>query len=207
MIKVDLHTHSTLSKDGGISATGYERFLKKQLDQVAITDHDQIDFALELNRSLGDKVIVGSEISTSEGHLIGLFLQEKIKAGMSVAKTSEAIREQGGIVYLPHPNDLYRHGIDMNSYDESMFDIVEKFNARSFNHPTIYYKIPKAVGSDAHSRFEVGRTFNKVSSLLTAENIIGELDKATYSYQQVNVLYRLAPSYHRTRKFLTKSLS
>ena len=60
MIKIDLHTHSTASKDGGITKEQYHEALKhKLLDVVAITDHGRIDFALELQQDLGNKIIVG----------------------------------------------------------------------------------------------------------------------------------------------------
>lgn len=78
MFKIDLHTHSTSSPDGGITAHQYEEALSTGvLDCVAITDHNRIDFAEKLERSFGDKIIVGEEIMTSGGEIIGLYLKRK----------------------------------------------------------------------------------------------------------------------------------
>ena len=74
MYKVDLHTHSQASPDGGIRPEQYAQALAtEKLDFIAITDHDRIDFALGMQKALGNKIIVGQEITTSVGELIGLY--------------------------------------------------------------------------------------------------------------------------------------
>ena len=110
-IHVDLHMHTDHSPD---CATPVEVLLATARDRglgaIAITDHNEISGALaarEVAEELGGiKVIVAEEVKTAEqGEVIGLFLQEKIPKGLTMAKTIAEIRRQGGLVYVPHPFD------------------------------------------------------------------------------------------------------
>src|SRR5580658_33632 len=104
MLKIDLHTHSVASPDGGIMADKYRECLELgKLDYIAITDHNSIDFALNLRTEFERKIIVGEEILTSEGEIIGLFLSELVPPNLSPIETIELIKRQGGLVYVPHP--------------------------------------------------------------------------------------------------------
>jgi predicted metal-dependent phosphoesterase TrpH len=140
------------------------------LGGVAITDHNTFGGALEaveLAREHGLVVIPGEEIKTDhQGEVIGLFLEREIPRGMSFADTIAAIREQGGLVYLPHPFDrlhaipdpatLHRHLEDI--------DVLEVYNARllreSFNDEALRfarkYRLLQGAGSDAHVLQGVG---------------------------------------------------
>jgi predicted metal-dependent phosphoesterase TrpH len=112
MLKVDLHTHSVASPDGGISESQYQQVLNKgTLNCIAITDHNEVDFAIAMNKKFGDKIIVGEEIMTTQGEIIGLFLTEKVPAGLSPEETVKQIRKQGALVYIPHPFETFRHGL------------------------------------------------------------------------------------------------
>ncbi|HET6498315.1 MAG TPA: CehA/McbA family metallohydrolase [Coriobacteriia bacterium] len=105
--RADLHVHSTYS-DGLATIPEILRYARDKTDMsvIAITDHNTIEGAL-LARSMADDfeidVVVGEEVSTASGHVIGLFIEEHIPAGMSVAQTIAAIDEQGGIAMIPHP--------------------------------------------------------------------------------------------------------
>ncbi len=102
MFKIDLHTHSSASPDGGITPQQYAHVLAtNQLDLIAVTDHNRIDTALELHRALGDRIIVGEEIMTTSGEIIGLYLEKPVSAGLSPDETISQIKQQGGIVYIP----------------------------------------------------------------------------------------------------------
>ena len=105
----DFHIHTHHSKDCVMPVADIlERAREVGLDVVAITDHDSAAGGLEA-RELADRygvrVIVGEEVKSSEGEIIGLFLERTIPGGMSFADTIAAIREQGGITYVPHPFD------------------------------------------------------------------------------------------------------
>lgn len=105
----DLHIHTNHSFDGTASVYAVlEQAKQVGLDVVAITDHDEIDGALEgldLAASIGIEVIPGIEISTAEGDLLALFVTKKIERGRSLAETIAKVGELGGICIAPHPMD------------------------------------------------------------------------------------------------------
>ncbi|MFS8160259.1 MAG: PHP domain-containing protein, partial [Candidatus Roizmanbacteria bacterium] len=170
MIKIDLHTHSILSHDGGISQEEYEKVLSQRiLDNIAITDHNEIDFALKLQQKLGGRIIVGEEIMTQSGEVIGLYLSEYIKPYLTLEETVHEIKNQGGLVYVPHPFDIRRHAIGNKNCIGilSDIDIIETFNARNitfFNNKKAELfaqknSITPGLGSDSHSFSELGRSY------------------------------------------------
>lgn len=104
----DLHIHTTYSWDGTATARQIIRYVRKHtdLDVIAITDHDALagsKQAVELAANLEIGVITGSEITTSEGHLQALFIDEDIPAGLSLVETVLRVGDQGGLCIVPHP--------------------------------------------------------------------------------------------------------
>ena len=153
----------------GDCATPVEVLLQTARDRglgaIAITDHNEVSGALEARRIAAEmddiKVIVAEEVKTAEqGEVIGLFLEEKIPKGLTMAETIAAIRAQGGLVYVPHPFDRfhsvpdYEHLIDI----VEEIDILEVFNPRvavtAFNEEAERfarkYRIVPGAGSDSH---------------------------------------------------------
>ncbi len=105
--KADLHIHSTHS-DGLATIPEIMEYVatKTDLKVIAITDHNTIEgalFAKELEDVYGIEVVVGEEMSTTEGHVLGLFLTEEIPAGLTPLETVRRITDQGGIAIIPHP--------------------------------------------------------------------------------------------------------
>ncbi len=164
-IVVDLHMHTDWSHDCSIPVADLVDHAEEiGLGAVAITDHNAFGGALEaveLARSRKLIVIPGEEVKTDgQGEVIGLFLEDEIPRGMAFGDTIDAIREQGGLVYLPHPFDrlhaipdpatLHRHLAEI--------DVFEVFNARllrdSFNDEALRfarkYRLLQGAGSDAH---------------------------------------------------------
>ncbi len=160
----DFHIHTHHSKDCVMPVADIlERAREVGLDVVAITDHDSAAGGLEA-RELADRygvrVIVGEEVKSGEGEVIGLFLERTIPGGMTFAETIAAIREQGGIVYVPHPFDRL-HTIPSPAVlraNVADIDVVEVFNSRlafpGFNvlaeRFAQRYRLPAAAGSDSH---------------------------------------------------------
>jgi len=130
---------------------------------LVITDHDTIEGARALAAAGPDlDVIVGEEISTADGHLIGLFLRQFVEPGMPVRATAEAIREQGGLVAVPHPfNRLFGCSLRDKVHDIlDLIDVVEVFNAQNLlpfpNRKAAEFarvhRLPAIVGTDTHHR-------------------------------------------------------
>ena len=189
MLKADFHTHSIASPDGGISAKQYRQLLDDgTLDYIAVTDHNRIDFAQELHQELGNKIIIGEEITTSQGELVGLYLDSPIEPGQTAHQTAQAIHAQGGLVYLPHPFETVRNGIQidvLNSISQYV-DIVEGHNGRAiFQNRSSQalswaktHNKPVAASSDAHGVRGVGYTYTIIENAPSHHNLVASLQKA-----------------------------
>src|SRR5580693_442815 len=105
--RFDLHLHTEYSPDCDTSLERIEAHcLAQGLTGLAVTDHNTLEGALRLrDRVKSLQVIVGEEVSTRDGDVIGLFLREPIPPRLSALETMDAIHAQGGLVYLPHPFD------------------------------------------------------------------------------------------------------
>ena len=171
---VDLHCHTSfsfdsLSRPADVVAAG----VRRGLTHLAITDHDRIDGALLAREAAppGLSVIVGEEIRSADGDVIGLFLTGAVPPGLSALETVDAIHAQGGVAGIPHPFDhLRRSGIESRRGVQMMevlapaLDYVEAFNARvpfgSANERAGEFArdhgLPGVAVSDAHTVMEVG---------------------------------------------------
>lgn len=197
--KIDLHTHSIISHDGGITAQDYERVLTSgKLDYVAITDHNETRFARMLHNKLGDKIIIGEEIATQQGEIIGLFLKETIPGGLSIEETVAQIKLQGGLVYIPHPYETFRKGVQEESLQNIKKDIaiIEVFNGRGRfrGKPSLASafanenNLAKAASSDAHGVQGLGITYSWIAAVPTEKNLVKLL-------QHPNLQTEYAPLY------------
>jgi predicted metal-dependent phosphoesterase TrpH len=167
-MKYDLHIHSKYSSDGMLEPEKIVKIsLKRGLDGVAITDHNTIKggIAAKKYETTNFNVIIGSEINTERGEIIGLFLSDEIKSRIFLEAVSE-IRDQGGIVIVPHPFDDMRHSaLHPNDCDAKYIDAVEILNSRcvlkryntSAEEFAIKNRLPVTAGSDAHFSNEIGR--------------------------------------------------
>ncbi len=169
-LRIDLHTHTHYSPDG---ITSPQRLVqaceRKGITCVAVTDHNTIRGALAVKEIAPFRVIVGEEIRSAEGEIIGLFLSEEVPPGLSAQDTIERIRSQGGLVSLPHPTDRFRGGVGAEGLAQlaPLVDIVEVMNARTTlgrdndeaarlagEHGLVAVAV-----SDAHSPWEIGRVY------------------------------------------------
>jgi predicted metal-dependent phosphoesterase TrpH len=178
-MKIDLHCHSEASFD---CITPLEDILDRCRERgirvQAITDHNEVWAAQKLKAQTASDpscqvtVLVGEEISTSEGEIIGLFLQEKIDPGLPPEETIRQIREQNGLVLLPHgfdPLKRYRLRPDARERLADEFDIIETFNARisrpTWNNMAVAWAEEKNMlmsgGSDAHRLKDIGEAWTE----------------------------------------------
>jgi predicted metal-dependent phosphoesterase TrpH len=168
-LRIDLHVHTACSEDCWVPLEAViEAVLRSSVDSIAVTDHNEIDGALQLAAEAPFPVIVGEEIGSQQGEISGLFLSEWIPPSLSARETIDRIKEQDGLVYVPHPlardvpTALGRKNLEAII---DRVDIMEGFNARILRHAdniaaqevARQYDIPTAAGSDAHFAREIGR--------------------------------------------------
>ncbi|NIQ07313.1 MAG: PHP domain-containing protein [Candidatus Korarchaeota archaeon] len=163
----DLHVHSKFSYDGAMDPKEIIKIAKKRgLDGVAITDHDTIKGGVKAKEFETEefKVIVGAEIKTRRGEILGLFLRKEI-ASRDPNEVAEKIRSQNGVVVIPHPFDTFRRGkFSPKEEDVDLIDCIEGFNARCIfqgaNEKAMNFarehRLGVTAGSDAHLKSEVG---------------------------------------------------
>lgn len=169
-MKYDLHIHSKYSSDGVLEPEKIVKTaVKRGLDGIAITDHNTIKGGLKAKKYENEDftVIVGSEISTERGEIIGLFLEEEIKS-KDVQDVISKIKEQNGIIILPHPFDEVRHSaFHPAEEDAKSIDCIEGFNSRcvfqKYNNKAVEFAMTHnltiTAGSDAHFGWEIGNAF------------------------------------------------
>jgi len=215
MIKIDLHTHSVGSPDGGITIEEYAKLLDdKVLDMIAVTDHDSIDQALAIQNKLGPRIIIGEEITSLEGEIIGLFLNQKVEPGLSALQTVQAIKSQGGLVYIPHPFETVRKGITQSAIDSiaDEIDIVEVYNGRAVfqnkgPQALTWARLNNKIGaasSDAHGQKGVGTTYSSVATIPTKESFLEILKAARLTTKRPPLLSLFYPKYNRFRAKIKK---
>lgn len=187
MLKADLHIHSSYSMD---CLTTPEEIVasctRKGINCVAITDHGTIAGALKLKEIAPFPVIVGEEILTPWGEIMGLFLTQEIPSGILLVEAVKQIKEQGGLVCLPHPFDTFRLSAIKDGFLGDVLpylDIIEVFNSRSLllgnsrraKLIAQRYHLPASAGSDAHTSYEIGRAYVEMPEFQGKEGFLESL--------------------------------
>jgi predicted metal-dependent phosphoesterase TrpH len=213
-MRIDLHTHTLCSKD---CCSDYGRIVKAVvgagLDGIAVTDHNELRGALELRASAPFPIIAGEEIKTSAGEIIGLFLEERIPPGLEPLETVRRIREQGGLVYVPHPFDEVRGSRLERSALELIrphIDFLEVFNARNalpvFNRRALDYAtrhgLMAGAGSDAHTFGEYGHAYVDIPQFEDAESFRESMRQGTWHGRLSTPLVHARTRFDRTLKVL-----
>ena len=189
-IKVCFHNHSILSKFSINTVSDFKKALDKgKLDKMAVTDHNEIDYALYCQKKLGkEKIIVGEEITTTQGEIIGLFLQKKIEKKQNPVRTCKLIKEQNGLVFLPHPFSEKGVGKYVIEKIKPFIDIVEIYNGweyldsiMSFRYKSILQEtgqwaqkntIPGVSATDCHYPLNIGNCSTTMDSFDTADELL-----------------------------------
>lgn len=167
-----MHCHTMWSGDATTTPDELAEAVEEAgLDVICITDHSTIKGAQVLAERLACRVVVGEEVRTASGELIGLFLTERIPVGLPAPRAAARIREQGGLVYVPHPYDPMRHCLSEPALQElladGMVDALEVFNAKtSLPHlnqraadTALEAGVAAGAGSDAHVPSAFGAAF------------------------------------------------
>lgn len=171
MLKADFHMHTQYSPDSDMSPKRLvDRCNQVGLNCIAVTDHNTVEGALWVREAAAFTVIIGEEVGTADGEVTGLFLTETVPRGLSAVETAKRIKDQGGLVSLPHPFDRFRGEVINHSILEEILpytDIVEVFNSRNsldadnrkaFDFASAHGLLMSGV-SDAHTPLELGRTY------------------------------------------------
>jgi predicted metal-dependent phosphoesterase TrpH len=189
LIKVDMHCHTRLSRD---SLNDPRKLVlaaaEAGMGALCVTDHNGLANALALSKldDLPIKVIPSEEVKTNEGEIIGYFLSELVPKGLTPEETVRRIKEQGGLVCVPHPFDSMRTASRLKTpaldrlVQAGLVDIIEVFNARAHNPEdndnALQYarkhNLAMSAGSDAHTLREVGRAYAEVPPFNTAEEFL-----------------------------------
>ena len=211
MLKADLHIHTTYSMDCNTPPEKViRRCLETGINCIAVADHGTIEGALKLQDIAPFTVIVAEEILTPYGEIMGMFLKEGIPSGLSVEQTIAHIREQDGLVCIPHPFELFRHSAFNSRVLETIvkqIDIIEAFNSRT---PLLRssakadmfakkYGIAKSAGSDAHTTSEIGNAYVEMPEFNDKDDFLQALEKGKICGHRTNPLTHFTSVWTRLR--------
>lgn len=219
MLKADFHMHTKYSKDCDTPLEAIiARCQKMGINCIAVTDHGTAEGALQMQKMAPFKVIVGEEILTPNGEIMGLFLRETIPSGISVEEAVSKIKAQGGLVCLPHPFDPLRGlRMDKNSLAKlaEQTDIIEVFNARGpFAGPVkkaealaLKYNLPGSAGSDSHYPYELGHTYIEMPEFDGRDDFLQALRNGIIHKQRASLVIYVRVTWARLLRALTRNKS
>lgn len=171
-IRVDCHSHTMWSGDCTTTPDELVPALEAAaIDVLCITDHNAVAGAQKLFDDLPCRVVVGEELRVGSGEIIGLFLTERLPGGIGLLEAAGRIRDQGGLVYIPHPFDPMRNCLKASDIDllvaEGLVDGIEGRNSKtsleSLNRKAVQYGEANGLfvgaGSDAHVPDAIGAAY------------------------------------------------
>jgi len=212
VLKADLHIHTCYSDDSDNSLDDIiNRCLKIGINCLAVCDHGTIEGAVKLQKIAPFKIIVAEEILTPNGEIMGMFLQETIPSGMTPQETIKRIREQGGLVCIPHPFDKFRSSaLQMETLEliKEEIDIIEVLNGRmapfqNRDKGRLFAEengFRQSAGSDAHSIPEIGACFVEMPDFNGKEDFLNALDGAKIKGYYSNPLVKLVSLKNKLKK-------
>ncbi len=214
LLRADFHIHTKYSMDCN---TPLEKIITRCLEAgincIAISDHDTIEGALEMQKIAPFPVIVAGEILTPQGEIMGMFLKEHVPIGLPIEEAISRVKAQGALVCLPHPFDTFRGLRIDNKRLEALveqIDVIEVFNARSpFSAPTTKARtfaekwgITQSAGSDAHSLAEIGNAYIEMPEFEGKDDFLQALGKGKIHGQRTSLLVHFISVWARLRKLL-----
>jgi predicted metal-dependent phosphoesterase TrpH len=190
-VRVDIHVHSSASFDCRVEPERvWARCRQLGLDPVFLTDHNTIAGATKLRAREGLGIVIGEEVMTRDGELIGLFLSEAIAPGLSAIEAAERIKSQGGLVYLEHPYDPFRRHLSEPAIEalSGMIDVVEVWNGKSdeqINQTAVQLSeilgAAQGAGSDAHTLQDIGSIYVELEPFDGAQDFLAKLRRGKIS--------------------------
>lgn len=189
-MRLDLQVHTAASPScGWIDPADLPAAAEEAgLDGLAVTDHNTLEAVAAVREAAPDDLLVvaGEEVDTPEGQIVGLFLAEPVEPGQPPAAVLEAIHDQGGLAYAPHPFDPLREGLATIEDHAADLDAVEVRNGRcvrqAYNDRARAFAqrhdLPGTGGSDAHFLREVGGCWTRLPDLHPGEATVGDVRSA-----------------------------
>ena len=192
-LRADFHSHSNYSRDSVIRPDAFvDTCVRKGVTCIAVTDHNEIEGAFVIERLAAEraagklKVVIGEEVKTAEGEIIGLFLKDLVPRGMSPEETVDAIHEQGGLAVIPHPYDIFRRSVltdDAIERVKTKVDAIEGFNCRNIlgkhdkkaRDKAAEVDKPTTLGTDSHSTWELGGALLELDDFETPQELLQSL--------------------------------
>lgn len=184
-IKADLHVHTTYSPDSLITLKELIYYARKKgLAAVAVTDHNRIDGALKIAKETDFLIIPGMEVSSRDGHIVALDMQEAVDKGLSADETVDRIYKAGGLAVAVHPFAFLKGSLGKHA--NGKFDAIETINASAvpFNRNTkkaeevaARYGKPRVAGTDAHYAPAIGCAYTLIEAEPNANDILKAIAK------------------------------
>jgi predicted metal-dependent phosphoesterase TrpH len=223
----DFHIHTRYSRDSLLTEDGFiRRAIERGLTHVAITNHNNVEGAIAVRervaaRGLGDqlRVILGEEVSSADGEIVGIYLERTIPPGLSAGATADAIHQQGGLVSVPHPYDPFRRAhlrepALLELLEAGKVDVIEVFNSRvTFARHNLKaaelaarYAIPGIACSDTHSGVEVAMSFNALPAFGNAAELQAALRSNEWHGTRSTLLVHLTTRWAVWSKALRRRL-
>lgn len=212
--------HSSFSPDSDVKPEKLARRCEAMgLGLIAVTDHNTIDGALAVRELSNIPVIVGEEIGSSHGEIIGLFLEDTIPGGLDSVETALRIKTQGGLVCIPHPFDRFRRNVISYEALEKLVpyvDAIETFNsrnnlARDDEKAFLFaskYGIPGLGVTDSHTTIEVGRTYMELPEFdLTARGLREAIKDGNIVGRRMTPIIHAVTTLTKVKKLLQKRMT
>jgi predicted metal-dependent phosphoesterase TrpH len=197
-LKIDMHVHSTYSKDSIFRINDMFKKFKKTGILPMVCDHNSIQGSIKFGKLLKEydpeyPIIYSEEIETVDGEIIGMFISEEIKKGLSVGETLDEIHDQDGFAIVPHPFDGLRSTIlKTKSMDENIKNInfIEGYNSRNIHHDHNLKAInyahlhckPITCGSDSHTYHEFGKTYVELPWFKDQQEFLKNFETSSIHY-------------------------
>ncbi len=179
-VKVDLHVHTVYSSDSLITLKQLVFWAKKRgLNAVAITDHNRVEGALKMAKETDFLIIPGTEVYSSDGHIVALNVHEVIPRDLNADETVDRIHEAGGTAVACHPFALFKGSLGKHA--SGKFDAIETINAsaspfkrsvRKAEEVAERFKLPRVAGTDAHYAPAIGYAYTVVDAEANADAIV-----------------------------------
>ncbi|MYD36487.1 MAG: PHP domain-containing protein [Dehalococcoidia bacterium] len=206
-MRADFHIHTRVSPDSQLTPEALIRACqRKGIDIIAVTDHHAIRGALEVREIAPFPIIIGADLRTADGEIVGLFLEKDIPCGLSAKESVKRIKDQGGIVQVPHPFDRFRRKrITLPALMDILpdVDLIEAFNARTTlrrdtmlgvefirEHREKHNIRPVGV-SDAHTAREIGNAYTDIPAFEGREDFMDALRHASIHGKRTTPLIHL----------------